>query len=96
MLLKNSLCSPWDHIRSPYCRDHSYCIFQIIRDHRVECIRYRSLLTLYETNDIQVGGLLFSGLLISTLGAVMDVAMSISSAMKEIYDQNHQITACSW
>ena len=50
------------------------------------------LLTLYETNDIQVGGLLFSGLLISTLGAVMDVAMSISSAMKEIYDQNHQIT----
>ena len=51
-----------------------------------------SLLTLYETNDIQVGGLLFSGLLISTLGAVMDVAMSISSAMKEIYDQNHQIT----
>ena len=59
---------------------------------QVECIRYRSLLTLYETNDIQVGGLLFSGLLISTLGAVMDVAMSISSAMKEIYDQNHQIT----
>lgn len=51
-----------------------------------------SLLTLYETNDIQVSGLLFSGLLISTLGAVMDVAMSISSAMKEIYDQNHQIT----
>lgn len=51
-----------------------------------------SLLTLYETNDIQVGGLLFSGLLISTLGAVMDVAMSISSAMKEIYDQNPQIS----
>lgn len=51
-----------------------------------------SLLTLYETNNIKVGGLLFSGLLISTLGAVMDVAMSISSAMKEIYDQNPQIT----
>ena len=51
-----------------------------------------SLLTLYETNNIQVGGLLFSGLLISTLGAVMDVAMSISSSMKEIYDQNPKIT----
>ena len=51
-----------------------------------------SLLTLYETNNIQVGGLLFSGLLISTLGAVMDVAMSISSAMKEIYDQNPDIS----
>ncbi len=38
-----------------------------------------SLLTLYETNNIQVGG-------------VMDVAMSISSAMKEIYEQNPDIS----
>lgn len=51
-----------------------------------------SLLTLYETNGIKVGGLLFSGLLISSLGAVMDVAMSISSAMKELWDQNPSIT----
>ena len=36
-----TMCSPWDHIRSPYCRDHSYCIFKIIRNYRVECIRYR-------------------------------------------------------
>ena len=36
----------------------------------------------------QVGGLVFSGLLISALGAVMDVAMSISSSMQELYDQN--------
>jgi uncharacterized membrane protein len=51
-----------------------------------------SLLTLWETNDIQVGGLLFSGLLISSLGAVMDVAMSISSAMQELTIQNPAIT----
>ena len=51
-----------------------------------------SLLTLYETNGIKVGGLLFSGLLISALGAVMDVAMSISSSMKELCDQNPDIT----
>lgn len=51
-----------------------------------------SLLTLYEVKGIQVGGLLFSGLLISALGAVMDVAMSISSSMKELCDQNPQIT----
>ena len=50
-----------------------------------------SLLTLYETNGIKIGGLLFSGLLISSLGAVMDVAMSISSAMKELCDQNPSI-----
>ena len=47
-----------------------------------------SLLTLTYTNEVQVGGLLFSGLLISSLGAVMDVAMSISSAISEIYMQN--------
>lgn len=51
-----------------------------------------SLLTLYETNGIQVGGLLFSGLLISSLGAVMDVAMSISSSMQELCSQNPDIT----
>lgn len=51
-----------------------------------------SLLTLSYTNGIQVGGLLFSGLLISTLGAVMDVAMSISSAISEICEQNPSLS----
>ncbi|MCC8065948.1 MAG: YibE/F family protein [Clostridiales bacterium] len=46
-----------------------------------------SLLTLWNVKGIQVGGLLFSGLLISALGATMDVAMSISSAMDEIARQ---------
>ena len=47
-----------------------------------------TLMTLWNTNRVQVGGLLFSGLLISCLGAVMDVAMSISSAIDKIYRQN--------
>lgn len=47
-----------------------------------------SLLTLSSTSGVQVGGLLFSGLLISSLGAVMDVAMSIGSAIAEIHAQN--------
>lgn len=51
-----------------------------------------SLLTLWQTNNIQVGGLLFSGLLISSLGAVMDVAMSISSSMQELCSQNPEIS----
>ena len=46
-----------------------------------------SLLTLANTNGVQVGGLLFSGLLISALGATMDVAMSIASAISEIHVQ---------
>ncbi len=51
-----------------------------------------SLMTLQQVNGIQVGGLLFSGLLISALGAVMDVAMSISSSMQELHDQNPSMT----
>ena len=51
-----------------------------------------SLMTLWSTADIQVGGLLFSGLLISSLGATMDVAMSIASSMGEIYAQNPSMT----
>ena len=51
-----------------------------------------TLLTLWNTDGIQVGGLLFSGLLISALGATMDVAMSVSSAMEEIIQQNPSLT----
>ena len=35
---------------------------------------------------------MFSGLLISALGATMDVAMSVSSAMEEIMQQNPSLT----
>lgn len=52
----------------------------------------KSLLTLASTSGVQVGGLLFSGLLISSLGAVMDVAMSIGSAIAELHAQNPAIS----
>lgn len=51
-----------------------------------------SLLDLWYTDGIQVGGLLFAGILISALGAVMDVAMSLTSAMQEITVQNPSIS----
>ena len=51
-----------------------------------------TLMTLWNTNGIQVGGLLFSGLLISCLGAVMDVAMSIASALSELKTVNPEMT----
>jgi uncharacterized membrane protein len=50
-----------------------------------------NLLTLWETNEIQVGELLFSGLLISSLGSVIDIAVSIGSAMYELCVQNPNI-----
>ena len=51
-----------------------------------------SLLTLWNVSGIQVGGLLFSGLLISSLGAVMDVAMSIASSIAEVRAQNPSLS----
>ncbi|MCC8137810.1 MAG: YibE/F family protein [Clostridiales bacterium] len=54
-----------------------------------------SLITLWNVKGIQVGGLLFSGLLISALGATMDVAMSVSSAMYEIARQMEAASAAA-
>ncbi len=51
-----------------------------------------TLMTISEANHIKVGGLLFAGILISALGAEMDVAMSISSSMQEICRQNPEIS----
>ena len=40
---------------------------------------------------LQVQGLLFAGILIATLGAVMDISMSVASAVHEIYANNNQM-----
>ena len=37
--------------------------------------------------ELQIGGLLFAGIIISALGAVMDVGMSISSTINEIHEK---------
>ena len=41
---------------------------------------------------LQIGGLLFAGIIISSLGAVMDVGMSISSTINEIYEKNQDMS----
>lgn len=51
-----------------------------------------TLMTISDANGIKVGGLLFAGILISALGAEMDVAMSISSSMQEVCRQNPRIS----
>lgn len=42
--------------------------------------------------NLKVEGILFAGILIASLGAVMDVSMSIASTINEIYDKNSNIT----
>lgn len=51
-----------------------------------------SLLFVGQMTQIQVGGLLFSGVLIATLGAVMDIGMSIASTINEIHANNPSLT----
>lgn len=51
-----------------------------------------ALIFVRENTAINIGELLFAGVLIASLGAVMDVAMDISSAMYEIRQQIPNIT----
>ncbi len=50
------------------------------------------LVFIAQNTAIKPGELLFSGILIASLGAVMDVAMSIASACEEIYRQNSKLS----
>lgn len=47
-----------------------------------------TLVYLGQNTRIKIGELLFAGILIASLGAVMDVAMSVSSAIAEIHDKS--------
>ena len=47
-----------------------------------------NLLFLADSTRIQVGGLLFSALLISSLGAAMDIAISVASTVNEIHESS--------
>ena len=46
-----------------------------------------------QNSKLQIGGVLFSGILIASLGAVMDVAVSISSTIEEIHNKRPELTA---
>ncbi|MGL6153878.1 YibE/F family protein [Cetobacterium sp. SF1] len=50
------------------------------------------LLYIAKGHKLQVQGLLFVAILIGSLGAVMDVSMSIASSVNEIYENNPMLT----
>lgn len=52
-----------------------------------------SLLFVGQNSKLQIGGLLFSGILIAALGAVMDVSMSVASVVDELHAHNPYLTA---
>lgn len=51
-----------------------------------------ALLFIGQNTLIDVGQLLFAGVLFASLGAVMDIAMDISSAVNELHQKNPQLT----
>ncbi|SHI79406.1 YibE/F family protein [Pseudobutyrivibrio xylanivorans] len=50
-----------------------------------------ALLLVKSTNPIQLRGLYISGILIAAMGAVMDIAMSIASAISEVHEANKKL-----
>ncbi len=42
--------------------------------------------------DFDFRGLLFSGIILGALGAIMDVGMSIASSIEEIHNANENLT----
>lgn len=51
-----------------------------------------SLLFVAQSAPIDIGGLLFSGIIISSLGAVMDVGMSLASTISEIHEKKPELS----
>ena len=52
-----------------------------------------SLVLINQETGLQIRDVLFAGVLISSLGAIMDTGMSIVSALYEVYTHNQQLTA---
>lgn len=50
------------------------------------------LVYVQQMTSVNIGELMYAGILISSLGAIMDVAMSVSSTIHEIYGHNAQLT----
>lgn len=52
-----------------------------------------NLIYVGQNSKLDISGMLFSGILIASLGAVMDVAMSVSTSLHEIKEQRPEIMA---
>lgn len=51
-----------------------------------------TLVSIQQITNIPVGDLLFAGILISSLGGAMDIALSIASAIQEIHQANPELS----
>ena len=71
-----------------------YMLFSLILNlSGVSMDEAESLVLISQTTGLKLGGILFAGLLVSALGAVMDVSISIGASLYEIRELNPEITA---
>ena len=66
-------------------------VFGKITRYNIEDIE--TMVYVAQNSKLQIGGVLFSGILIASLGAVMDVAVSISSTIEEIHNKKPELTS---
>ncbi|OKP74620.1 YibE/F family protein [Paenibacillus sp. P3E] len=50
------------------------------------------LITISDETGLQLGGMLFAGILLSSLGAIIDVGISIAASVHEVYMTNPKLT----
>lgn len=83
----------WYNSRSGCIRSYSTCFrtFGHVTGYNVDDIE--NLIYVGQNSKLDIGGMLFSGILIASLGAVMDVAMSVSSSLHEIKENRPDISA---
>ena len=88
----NSVCDPWNSDRSRDRSSGSDDIWKAagITGYNVSDIE--ALNYVGQNTKIKIGELLFAGIIISALGAVMDVGMSIASTIQEIYETDKTLS----
>ena len=68
-----------------------FCIMADISSYNISDIE--ELIYIAQNSSLKIDGLLFSGILISSLGAVMDVSVSLASSINELHIKKPEMTS---
>ena len=90
---KKSICAMIGTIIGVIIAGISACIFgKIAKVSSYNLTEIEELILVSDSTKLNISGILFGGILIAALGAVIDVAMSISSTINEIHEKNPNLS----
>ena len=69
-----------------------YLMSEVLKINGFSSDEAESLVLINEATNLQIKDILFAGILISSLGAIMDVGMSIVSALSELFHHQPNLT----